>query len=90
MVEVNRAVALAMAFGPDVGLELADELTTVPTLAEYHLLPSVRGDLLQKVGRFDEAEAEFNRAASLTSNARERSVLLGRAATCSAAARNQT
>jgi RNA polymerase sigma factor (sigma-70 family) len=83
VVEVNRAVALGMAFGPEVGLELADELAAVPALAQYHLLPSVRGDLLEKLGRFDEAEAEFVRAASLTSNARERAVLLDRAAACS-------
>ncbi len=89
VVEVNRAVALAMAFGPAVGLELADELTAIPELARYHLLPSVRGDLLEKLGRFDEAEAEFTRAASLTSNARERSVLLDRGSACAAAARHQ-
>jgi predicted RNA polymerase sigma factor len=76
-----------MAFGPQAGLDLADELTTVPELAEYHLLPSVRGDLLQKLARFDEAEAEFRRAAALTSNARERAVLLNRAETCSHASR---
>lgn len=90
VVEVNRAVALGMAFGAHVGLELADELTAVPALAQYHLLPSVRGDLLEKVGRFDEAAAEFVRAASLTSNARERTVLLDRAAACSTAARDGT
>jgi predicted RNA polymerase sigma factor len=78
-----------MAFGPQAGLDLADELTTVPALAEYHLLPSVRGDLLQKLGRFDEAEAEFRRAAAMTSNARERTVLLNRAATCSHASRSE-
>ncbi len=89
VVEVNRAVALAMAFGPQAGLDLADELTTVPALAEYHLLPSVRGDLLQKLGRLDEAEAEFRRAAAMTSNARERTVLLNRAATCSHASRRE-
>jgi predicted RNA polymerase sigma factor len=81
-VELNRAVALAMAFGPAAGLELVDALTSEPSLKGYHLLPSVRGDLLAKLGRFDEARAEFERAASLTRNARERGLLLGRAAAC--------
>lgn len=90
VVEVNRAVALGMAFGAQVGLELADELMGVPALAQYHLLPSVRGDLLEKLGRFDEAEGEFVRAASLTSNARERTVLLDRAAACSTATRGHS
>jgi RNA polymerase sigma-70 factor, ECF subfamily len=80
VVELNRAVAVAMAFGPAAGLELADALTSEPTLAAYHLLPSVRGDLLAKLGRFDEARAEFERAASLTQNARVRELLLTRAA----------
>jgi RNA polymerase sigma-70 factor (ECF subfamily) len=80
IVELNRAVALAMAFGPAVGLELVDELTAEPSLAQYHLLPSVRGDLLFKLGRFEEARREFERAASLTRNEREREILLGRAA----------
>ena len=71
--ELNRAVAVAMAFGPAAGLELVDALTSEPSLKNYHLLPSVRGDLLAKLGRFDEARAEFERAASLTRNARERS-----------------
>ena len=79
VVELNRAVALAMAFGPAAGLELADELTAEPSLAGYHLLPSVRGDLLAKLGRHDEARREFERAASLTRNARERALLLDRA-----------
>src|SRR6266545_3875145 len=70
-VELNRAVALGMAFGPAAGLELVDALTTDPALAGYHLLPSVRGDLLAKLGRFEEARAEFTRAASLTQNSRE-------------------
>ena len=70
--ELNRAVAVAMAFGPAAGLELVDALTSEPSLEGYHLLPSVRGDLLAKLGRFDEARAEFERAASLTRNARER------------------
>jgi predicted RNA polymerase sigma factor len=68
-----------MAFGPAVGLELVDELTSEPSLAGYHLLPSVRGDLLAKIGRFDEARAEFERAAELTRNARVRELLLERA-----------
>ena len=79
VVELNRAVALAMAFGPAVGLELVDQLTSEPLLENYHLLPSVRGDLLFKLGRFDEARVEFERAASLTRNARERDFLLERA-----------
>ena len=80
VVELNRAVAIAMAFGPARGLELVDALTSQPALKTYHLLPSVRGDLLAKLGRSDEARAEFERAASLTNNARERTVLLERAA----------
>jgi RNA polymerase sigma factor (sigma-70 family) len=80
VVELNRAVALAMAFGPAAGLELVDALTSEPSLRGYHLLPSVRGDLLAKLGRFDEAHAEFARAASLTRNGRERTLLLERAA----------
>ncbi len=82
VVELNRAVALAMAFGPAVGLELADTLTAEPSLKSYHLLPSVRGDLLAKLDRFDEARVEFERAASLTRNTRERELLLERAAAC--------
>jgi len=82
VVELNRAVALAMAFGPAAGLELVDELTAEPALKGYHLLPSVRGDLLAKLGRVDEARREFERAASLTRNERERTLLLDRAATC--------
>ena len=80
VVELNRAVALGMAFGPQVGLELVDALTAEPSLQSYHLLPSVRADLLAKLGRFDEARAELERAASLTRNARERDLLLRRAA----------
>ncbi len=79
VVELNRAVALGMAFGPAAGLELADELTDEPALAGYHLLPSVRGDLLARLGRSDEARAEFERAAALTINRRERTLLLDRA-----------
>jgi RNA polymerase sigma factor (sigma-70 family) len=82
VVELNRAVALAMAFGPAVGLELVDALTSEPSLENYHLLPSVRGDLLKKLGRMDEARAEFERAASLTRNTRERELLIGRARAC--------
>jgi RNA polymerase sigma factor (sigma-70 family) len=83
VVELNRGVAVAMAFGPAAGLELVDALTSEPSLQSYHLLPSVRGDLLSRLGRFDEARAEFERAASLTKNARERALLLERAARCS-------
>ena len=79
VVELNRAVAVSMASGPQSGLDLVDALTSVPALEQYHLLPSVRGDLLMKVGRLDEARAEFERAASLTRNARERALLLERA-----------
>ena len=85
VVELNRAVALAMAFGPAAGLELVDTLTSEPSLKSYYLLPSVRGDLLAKLDRFDEARAEFERAASLTRNARERKLLLERAAACAPA-----
>ncbi len=80
--ELNRAVALAMLFGPAAGLELIDTLTSEPTLKAYHLLPSVRGDLSRKLGRLGEARAEFERAASLTRNERERKLLLDRAAAC--------
>jgi predicted RNA polymerase sigma factor len=78
VVELNRAVAVGMAFGPAAGLELVDALRAEPSLKSYHLLPAVRGDLLDKLGRFDEARAEFERAASLTQNARERALLLER------------
>jgi RNA polymerase sigma factor (sigma-70 family) len=80
VVELNRAVAVGMAFGPAAGLDLVDALTSEPSLKGYHLLPSVRGDLLTKLGHFDEARAEFERAASLTQNVRERTLLLERAA----------
>ena len=79
VVELNRAVALAMAYGPAAGLEILDALTSEPSLKNYHLLPSVRGYLLAKLGRFDEARAEFERAATLTHNTRERELLLERA-----------
>jgi RNA polymerase sigma factor (sigma-70 family) len=82
VVELNRAVAVSMAFGPAAALERVDALTSEPLLKAYHLLPAVRGDLLDKLGRFDEARAEFERAASLTRNVREREVLLQRAAAC--------
>jgi RNA polymerase sigma factor (sigma-70 family) len=80
VVELNRTVAVSMAFGPDAGLEVVDALRSEPSLQRYHLLPSVRGDLLAKVGRLDEAGAEFERAASLTQNTRERDLLRQRAA----------
>jgi RNA polymerase sigma factor (sigma-70 family) len=83
VVELNRAVAVAMAFGPAAGLELIDALISEPSLRAYHLLPSVRGDFLFKLGRFTEAQAEFERAATLTQNARERELLLERASVCS-------
>jgi predicted RNA polymerase sigma factor len=86
VVEVNRAVALAMAHGPAAGLALADELVDVPALRGYHLLPSIRGDFLAKLDRHTEAYAEFVRAASMTRNARERAVLLRRAADSAEAA----
>jgi len=82
VVELNRAVAYAMAFGPAAGLEIVDPLVAEAALQSYHLLPSVRGDLLMKLGRRDEARAEFERAAALTRNARERGLLLERAAAC--------
>jgi RNA polymerase sigma factor (sigma-70 family) len=79
IVELNRAVAVSMAYGPAAGLEIVDALTSEPSLKTYHLLPSVRGDLLAKLGRFDETRAEFERAAALTRNVRERDLLLERA-----------
>ncbi|HUL02930.1 MAG TPA: RNA polymerase sigma factor [Gemmatimonadales bacterium] len=82
IVELNRAVAFGMAFGPRAGLEIVDALLGEPALARYHLLPSVRADLLRKLGRTDEARAEFERAAALTENTRERALLLARAAEC--------
>ena len=88
IVELNRAVAVAMAFGPAAGLQIIDTLVSEPSLKAYHLLPSVRGDFLFKLGRFAEAQAEFERAASLTRNARERDFLLARARACAAAQQN--
>ena len=79
VVELNRAVAVGMAFGPEAGLEIIDALNAKPALANYHWLPSVRGDLLAKLGRNDEARAEFERAAAMTRNARERDLLMARA-----------
>ena len=83
VVELNRAVAVAMASGPAAGLELVDALYSEPALENYHLLPSVRGDLLKKLGRLEEARTEFERAAALTRNGRERQLLLERAKACS-------
>ena len=85
IVELNRAVAIAMADGPQAGLDHVDTLSGEPVLARYHLLPSVRGDLLVKLGRMEEARTEFKRAAALTRNARERELLLQRAAACARA-----
>jgi predicted RNA polymerase sigma factor len=82
VVELNRAVAVSMAFGPQAGLELVDPLRNDPALRSYHLLPSVRGDLLRKLGRTEEAREEFERAASITRNVRERDLLLERARSC--------
>ena len=80
VVALNRAVAVGMARGPAAGLELVEPLLREPALRDYHLLPSVRGDLLEKLGRNDEAREEFERAAAMTQNERERAILLGRAA----------
>jgi predicted RNA polymerase sigma factor len=85
VIDLNRAVAVAMASGPAAGLALVDELTAERSLLNYHLLPSVRGDLLKKLNRFEEARAEFERAASLTQNTRERDLLLKRAQSCASA-----
>lgn len=82
VVELNRAIAVSRAFGPNAGLEIVDALTSEPSLRDYHLLPSVRGDLLVKLGRLGDARAEFERAATLTRNEREREMLLERAAAC--------
>jgi predicted RNA polymerase sigma factor len=87
IVELNRAVAVAMARGPAAGLEIVDRLLGESALQNYHLLPSVRGDLLAKLGRNDEARAEFERAASLTRNVRERELLLERASSSARAQR---
>ena len=79
IIELNRAVAISMAFGPAFGLQIIDELSGEPSLKGYHLLPSVRGDLLVKLGRYDEARIEFERAAAMTKNEREKELLLKRA-----------
>jgi predicted RNA polymerase sigma factor len=86
IVELNRAVAVGMAFGPEVGLRAVDSLAAEGALDRYHLLPSVRGDLLAKLGRWGEARADFERAAAMTQNGRERDLLLARAAECAASA----
>ncbi|MRW87954.1 sigma-70 family RNA polymerase sigma factor [Pseudoduganella sp. FT26W] len=90
IVELNRAVALSMAYGPQAGLEVVDGLLDAPALKNYHLLPSVRGDLLAKLGRHDEARTEFERAASLTQNERERQLLLARATQTGVSSANRT
>jgi len=82
VVRLNRAVAIGMAYGPAAGLELVDELLAEPALKAYHLLPSMRGDLLEKLGRHSEARSEYERAAALAQNARDRTLLLERAARC--------
>jgi predicted RNA polymerase sigma factor len=82
VVELNRAVAIGMAFGPRAALQIVDRLREEPVLDSYHLLPTVRGDLLEKLGRPDEARAEFERAALLTANSRQRAALLHRMAAC--------
>jgi predicted RNA polymerase sigma factor len=82
VVELNRAVAVGMAFGPAAGLAIIDALAGDTALRDYHLFPSVRADLLAKLGRTDEARSELERAAALTGNARERALLLDRAASC--------
>ena len=84
IVDLNRAVAVGMAYGPATALEQVDALAASGRLASYHLLPAVRGDLLGKLGRLDEARAEFERAAALTQNVREQALLLDRMAACSA------
>ena len=90
IVELNRAVALGMAFGPEIGLQSVDALAAEGTLDGYHLLPSVRGDLLTRLGRWAEAQADFERAASMTQNGRERELLLGRAAECARSAAHRS
>jgi predicted RNA polymerase sigma factor len=82
VVRLNRAVAIGMAYGPAAGLALVDELLAEPALKAYHLLPSMRGDLLEKLGRYSEARSEYERAAALAQNARDRTLLLERAARC--------
>jgi predicted RNA polymerase sigma factor len=84
VIELNRAVAVGMAEGPQAGLAIADRLMDEPVMKKYHLLPSVRGDLLQRLGRYDEARAAFTAAAALTANRREQDMLARRAAACGA------
>ncbi|HEY7177322.1 MAG TPA: RNA polymerase subunit sigma-24, partial [Micromonosporaceae bacterium] len=86
IVELNRAVAVSMAYGPEAGLPIVDAIADDPAMRDYHLLPSVRGDLLAKLGRADEAAEQFARAASLTRNERERALLIDRAAATTAGA----
>jgi predicted RNA polymerase sigma factor len=86
VIALNRAVAVSMAFGPAAALEIVDGLMSDARLSAYHFLPTVRGDLLERLGRLDEARTEFARAAGLAQNARERTLLLGRAASCGAGA----
>jgi RNA polymerase sigma-70 factor, ECF subfamily len=88
VIELNRAVAVSMASGPAAGLELVDGLQGDPALRSYHLLPSVRGDLLKKLGRLQEARAEFERAAAITRNVREKDLLLERARECASGQQN--
>ena len=90
VVDLNRAVAVAMAYGPAAGLLITEELEAQGALRSYHLLPSVRGDLLTKLGRYQEARGEFERAAALTRNAREKRLLLDRAAACAHAGTDAT
>ena len=87
VIELNRAVAISMAFGPQAGLDLADQLIEEPALKNYHLLPSVRADFLTRLGRLDEARVEFERAAAMTRNERERALLLDRATAIAGSAR---
>jgi predicted RNA polymerase sigma factor len=82
VVELNRAMAVAMAYGPSAGLDIVDELVDEPSLRSYYVLPNVRGDLLYRLERFAEAKVEFERAAALAKNARQRQLLLDRAAAC--------
>jgi predicted RNA polymerase sigma factor len=90
VVELNRAVAVAMAFGPAAGLAITDALVDEPALADYHLLPSVRGDFLMKLERYEEARAAFARAVALTRNSRERALLIDRANECTRALEQAT
>jgi predicted RNA polymerase sigma factor len=88
IVRLNQAVAISMAHGPQAGLDLVDALASDPALATYPYLPTARGDFLERLGRLNEARAEFERAASLTKNSRERALLLARAHTCAVATGN--